>query len=522
MKEMEWFIKAAEPFRGMDIKVVSETIPTHEYEVEDADQGVRGDHRHQGDPRPDPGRRRHREAADADAVGREHLRRLHQRQRPDRHPLPLRLRRAAVATSWRARARTSPCRRSTSTTSSASRSRPARTASSTSCPTSSSPTSTGSATTGSPTRTSRPSSRTSTATTSACRSTGRPTRTSPTSSPTTSRRSTARPSTATWTTARRPPTSAGASPTPGCRWPASATRACRTASRSTSGASGSRAAARSAPASAAAARPTARPPSTRCNKYMEWLRAYAPPGALGMDFYQSLPSLAKGNVAQQIFWYTAFTASMVAPQSAGNNTVDADGKPLWRMAPSPHGPYWQEGMKLGYQDAGSWTLLNSTPLDRRKAAWLYAQFTVAKTTSLKKSHVGLTIIRDSDINDRIVHRAGADARRAGRVLPQPGARRLVADRHQRAGLPEAGTALVAEHRRGRGRRGHRRHRHGQPRRPSMDKVHGAHRARRRPGRVRPEAQSREGSERVAVDGPARRTPSSRTRSRRASPSTTTR
>jgi glycerol transport system substrate-binding protein len=133
-------------------------------------------------------------------------------------------------------------------------------------------------------------------------------------------------------------------------------------------------------------------------KYMEWLRKYAPPGALGMDFYQSLPSLAKGNVAQQIFWYTAFTAAMVAPQSEGNNTVDADGKPLWRMAPSPHGPYWEDGQKLGYQDAGSWTLLNSTPVDRRKAAWLYAQFTVAKSVSLKKSHVGLTIIRDSDIN----------------------------------------------------------------------------------------------------------------------------
>jgi len=133
-------------------------------------------------------------------------------------------------------------------------------------------------------------------------------------------------------------------------------------------------------------------------KYMEWLRLYAPPGALGMDFYQSLPSLAKGNVAQQIFWYTAFTASMVAPQSEGNATVDEDGNPLWRMAPSPHGPYWEEGMKQGYQDCGSWTLLKSTPVERRKAAWLYAQFTVAKTTSLKKSHVGLTIIRDSDIN----------------------------------------------------------------------------------------------------------------------------
>ncbi len=128
-------------------------------------------------------------------------------------------------------------------------------------------------------------------------------------------------------------------------------------------------------------------------KYMEWLRLYAPPGALGMDFYQYLPFLAKGNVAQQIFWYTAFTATMVEP----GPTVNEDGTPKWRMAPSPHGPYWEEGMKLGYQDCGSWTLLKSTPVERRKAAWLYAQFCVAKTTSLKKTHVGLTPIRDSDI-----------------------------------------------------------------------------------------------------------------------------
>lgn len=41
--------------------------------------------------------------------------------------------------------------------------------------------------------------------------------------------------------------------------------------------------------------------------------------------------------------------------------------------------------------------MKSTPVERRKAAWLYAQFTVAKTTSLKKTMVGLTPIRDSDI-----------------------------------------------------------------------------------------------------------------------------
>jgi glycerol transport system substrate-binding protein len=132
-------------------------------------------------------------------------------------------------------------------------------------------------------------------------------------------------------------------------------------------------------------------------KWDEWLRKYAPPGAASYDFYQSLPALSTGNVAQQIFWYTAFTSSMVAPKSAGNNTVDDDGNPLWRMAPSPHGPYWVDGQKLGYQDAGSWTLFKSTPVDRRKAAWLFAQFAVSKTVSLKKTHVGLTPIRDSDI-----------------------------------------------------------------------------------------------------------------------------
>ncbi|MDH3668360.1 MAG: ABC transporter substrate-binding protein [Paracoccaceae bacterium] len=133
-------------------------------------------------------------------------------------------------------------------------------------------------------------------------------------------------------------------------------------------------------------------------KWDEWLRQYAPPGAASYDFYQSLPALSQGNVAQQIFWYTAFTASMVAPKSEGNNTVDDQGNPLWRMAPSPHGPYWQDGQKVGYQDAGSWTILKSTPTDRAKAAWLYAQFVVSKTVDVKKSHVGLTFIRDSSVN----------------------------------------------------------------------------------------------------------------------------
>jgi len=129
-------------------------------------------------------------------------------------------------------------------------------------------------------------------------------------------------------------------------------------------------------------------------KYVDWLKKYAPPQASGMTFSEAGPVPAQGEIAQQIFWYTTFTASMMKP---GLPVMQGDGKPKWRMAPSPHGPYWKEGMQNGYQDVGSWTFFKSTPADRRAAAWLYAQFVTSKTVSLKKSIVGLTFIRESDI-----------------------------------------------------------------------------------------------------------------------------
>lgn len=129
-------------------------------------------------------------------------------------------------------------------------------------------------------------------------------------------------------------------------------------------------------------------------KYIDWLNKYAPPEAAGMVFGEAGPVPAQGAIAQQMFWYTAFTADMVKD---GIPVVDGDGNPKWRMAPSPHGAYWEEGQKLGYQDAGSWTLMKSTPADRAKAAWLYAQFVVSKTVDLKKAHTGLTFIRESTI-----------------------------------------------------------------------------------------------------------------------------
>ena len=129
-------------------------------------------------------------------------------------------------------------------------------------------------------------------------------------------------------------------------------------------------------------------------KYIEWMKKYAPPSAINLTFGDAGPVPAQGEIAQQIFWYSAFTAGAT---KLGLVAVDANGKPKWRMAPSPHGPYWKNGMQNGYQDVGSWTYLKSTPIDKMSAAWLYGQFVTSKTVSLKKSIVGLTFIRDSDI-----------------------------------------------------------------------------------------------------------------------------
>ncbi|KEO90060.1 ABC transporter substrate-binding protein [Erythrobacter longus] len=139
-------------------------------------------------------------------------------------------------------------------------------------------------------------------------------------------------------------------------------------------------------------------------KYSKWLKEYSPPSAAGMTFSEAGPVPAQGAIAQQIFWYTTFTANMVGEEASA--VLYDDGTPRWRMAPSPHGAYWEEGMKVGYQDAGSWTLMKSTPTDRAKAAWLYAQFVTSKTVDVKKAHVGLTFIRESTIqHDSFTQRA---------------------------------------------------------------------------------------------------------------------
>jgi glycerol transport system substrate-binding protein len=132
-------------------------------------------------------------------------------------------------------------------------------------------------------------------------------------------------------------------------------------------------------------------------KYVDWMKKYAPKEATGMTFGEAGPVPAQGQIAQQIFWYTAFTADMTKP---GLPVVNADGTPKWRMAPGPNGPYWKQGMQNGYQDVGSWTFFEAHDANKTAAAWLYAQFVTAKTTSLKKTIVGLTPIRESDIQSK--------------------------------------------------------------------------------------------------------------------------
>ncbi len=132
-------------------------------------------------------------------------------------------------------------------------------------------------------------------------------------------------------------------------------------------------------------------------KYLEWLKKYAPPEALNLEWADSGPVSSRGDIAQQIFQYVTWLSDL-RYHTAGSPVCDKFGKPLWRVAPTPHGRYWDKGMKIGYQDPGSWTLPVSTTGRKRAAAWLWAQFCVSKTVTLKKFLVGGTPIRKSTIH----------------------------------------------------------------------------------------------------------------------------
>lgn len=131
-------------------------------------------------------------------------------------------------------------------------------------------------------------------------------------------------------------------------------------------------------------------------KYIFWIQKYAPPEALNWEWHDAGPLCSRGDIAQHIFQYITWLSD---PRfhTPGSPVCDRDGKPLWRVAPTPHGKYWDKGMKLGYQDVGCWTIPSDTTGKKRAAAWLWAQFCVSKSVDLKKFIIGGTFIRKSTV-----------------------------------------------------------------------------------------------------------------------------
>jgi ABC-type glycerol-3-phosphate transport system substrate-binding protein len=180
-------------------------------------------------------------------------------------------------------------------------------------------------------------------------------------------------------------------------------------------------------------------------KYIDWMKKYAPKEATGMTFGEAGPVPAQGQIAQQIFWYTAFTADMTKAGPAGGQRR--------RHAQVAHGaraerPVLEAGHAERLPGRGLVDLL------RRARREPHGRRLALRAVHHLQDHLAQEDHRGPHAHPRVRHpveghdRHRAQAGRPGRVLPQSGARRLVADRHQRARLPQAGPALVEE----RGRR----------------------------------------------------------------------
>jgi glycerol transport system substrate-binding protein len=137
--------------------------------------------------------------------------------------------------------------------------------------------------------------------------------------------------------------------------------------------------------------------------YIDWLKRYAPPEALNWRWEDAGPVAARGDIAQRVFQYITWLSDESFTRE-GSPMLGDDGMPVWRVAPTPRGRYWSEGMKAGYQDAGSWTIPKSVKGSKRNAAWLWAQFCVSKSVSVNKFIVGGTPVRLSTLKSDFVQK----------------------------------------------------------------------------------------------------------------------
>ena len=257
-------------------------------------------------------------------------------------------------------------------------------------------------------------------------------------------------------------------------------------------------------------------------KFVEWLKKYAPPEAAGMDFLEAGAVPGQGHIAQQIFWYSAFTAALSKPDLP---VMNKDGTPKWRMAPEP-----------------AWRLLEGGHEARLPGRRLLDPAQIRSAGAREGGLALLAVLRVEDGQpEEVGHlpachsrkrypepgddRSCAESRRLGRVLPQPGAQALDADRRQRARIRQARSGLVAERLQGHLRRADIPAGDGRAG-PRSGRDHDAAREVRRPGQARAEDERGAGSGILVRQGRegrqcSRPSASSPMKSRQEKPSTTT-
>ncbi|MFN8828762.1 MAG: hypothetical protein ACK50Q_02800 [Labrys sp. (in: a-proteobacteria)] len=126
--------------------------------------------------------------------------------------------------------------------------------------------------------------------------------------------------------------------------------------------------------------------------YRAWLGLAAPEPR--PDKPQTIhEQLLDGTVAQALSWPTDRAAEFVRRR---DRLHTPDGRALWSVAPQPVGAYHGAEPALADRSTG-WLVLSSAGEKERQAAWLYAQFTVAKSVTLRKSLIGLAFSRRGDL-----------------------------------------------------------------------------------------------------------------------------
>jgi glycerol transport system substrate-binding protein len=157
-------------------------------------------------------------------------------------------------------------------------------------------------------------------------------------------------------------------------------------------------------------------------KYVDWMKKYAPKEATGMTFGEAGPVPAQGSdrAADLLVHrlHRRHDQAWPAGRQRGRHAEVAHGRPA-RTARTG-----SRACRTATRTSAAGPSSRAHDANKTAAAWLYAQFVTAKTTSRSRRPSW------ADTDPRVGHpeqgddRPGAEARRAGGVLPQPGARRV--------------------------------------------------------------------------------------------------